>query len=174
MGTLQRSTEARRRNGGLPGSTARRLGARVLLVIASSSTGAAANSRAPRTVAWIPSTAPRAVSPDVVAEHETLTFRCDEVRCQVRAAYRVRAGSAQQVELRFVAPIKAPVTARFGTSTGTVSFVRADALKAEIDEDAWNELYGTVSRPFARPSSGQIAIKVINDYGDEVLKVFDV
>jgi adenine-specific DNA-methyltransferase len=48
------------------------------------------------------------------------------------------------------------------------------ALKAEIDEDAWSELYGTTSRLFARPESGRIAIKVINDYGDEVLKVFDV
>jgi adenine-specific DNA-methyltransferase len=48
------------------------------------------------------------------------------------------------------------------------------ALKADIDEDAWSELYGTTSRPFAQPESGRIAVKVINDYGDEVLKVFDV
>ncbi|HST54723.1 MAG TPA: site-specific DNA-methyltransferase [Solirubrobacteraceae bacterium] len=48
------------------------------------------------------------------------------------------------------------------------------ALKAEIDEDAWAELYGTTSRLFARPESGRIAVKVINDYGDEVLKVFSV
>jgi adenine-specific DNA-methyltransferase len=48
------------------------------------------------------------------------------------------------------------------------------ALKADIDQDAWAELYGTTSRPFARPESGRIAVKVINDYGDEVLKVFDV
>jgi adenine-specific DNA-methyltransferase len=48
------------------------------------------------------------------------------------------------------------------------------ALNAEIDEEAWAELYGTVSRPFARPDSGRVAIKVINDYGDEVLKIFDV
>jgi adenine-specific DNA-methyltransferase len=48
------------------------------------------------------------------------------------------------------------------------------ALKAEIDEQAWAELYGTVSRSFAQPSTGRIAVKVINDYGDEVLKVFDV
>lgn len=73
------------------------------------------------------------MSEDVIAEHETLTFRCDKARCQVKATYRVRAGSAQQVELRFVVPIKAPVTARFGTSMGTVSIVRADALKAELD-----------------------------------------
>ena len=48
------------------------------------------------------------------------------------------------------------------------------ALKAEIDEDAWDSLYRTVSRPFPRPKSGKIAVKVINHYGDEVLKVFDV
>lgn len=49
-----------------------------------------------------------------------------------------------------------------------------NALKADIDEDGWSELYGTTSRAFARPESGRIAVKVINDYGDEVLKVFDV
>ena len=48
------------------------------------------------------------------------------------------------------------------------------ALKAEIDEDTWASLYATESRPFARPESGKIAVKVINDYGDEVLKVFAV
>ena len=47
-------------------------------------------------------------------------------------------------------------------------------LKAEIDEDAWASLYRTVSRPFAKPSTGRIAVKVINDYGDEVLQVFEV
>ncbi|MBL0003905.1 MAG: site-specific DNA-methyltransferase [Actinomycetales bacterium] len=48
------------------------------------------------------------------------------------------------------------------------------SLKAEIDEDAWASLYSTVSRPFPRPESGKIAVKVINDYGDEVMKVFEV
>jgi len=47
------------------------------------------------------------------------------------------------------------------------------ALKAEIDPDAWASLYDTVSRPFARPTTGKIAVKVINDYGDEVMKVFE-
>jgi len=46
------------------------------------------------------------------------------------------------------------------------------ALKAEIDEDAWASLYSTVSRPFDAPSTGKIAVKVINHYGDEVLKVY--
>jgi adenine-specific DNA-methyltransferase len=48
------------------------------------------------------------------------------------------------------------------------------ALRAEIDEEAWDSLYKTESRPFERPESGRIAVKVINDYGDEVVKVFDV
>lgn len=47
-------------------------------------------------------------------------------------------------------------------------------LKAEIDEDAWESLKATVSRPFPRPRSGRIAVKVINHLGDEVMKVFGV
>ena len=47
-------------------------------------------------------------------------------------------------------------------------------LKAEINEEAWSSLYSTVSRPFEKPSTGRIAVKAINHYGDEVLKVFDV
>jgi adenine-specific DNA-methyltransferase len=48
------------------------------------------------------------------------------------------------------------------------------ALRAEIDEAAWASLYSTVSRPFEPPKTGKIAIKVINHYGDEVLKVYEV
>jgi len=48
------------------------------------------------------------------------------------------------------------------------------ALKAEIDEAVWSALYATTSRPFPRPDSGKIAIKVIIHYGDEVLKVYEV
>jgi len=48
------------------------------------------------------------------------------------------------------------------------------ALKAEIDGDAWATLYSDTSRPFARPATGRIAVKVINHFGDEVLKVFGV
>ena len=48
------------------------------------------------------------------------------------------------------------------------------ALRAEIDEAAWSSLYSTVSRPFAKPETGKIAVKVINHYGDEVLKVFGI
>jgi adenine-specific DNA-methyltransferase len=48
------------------------------------------------------------------------------------------------------------------------------ALRAEIDEEAWASLYRTVSRPFPVPETGKIAVKVINHYGDEVLKVYAV
>jgi adenine-specific DNA-methyltransferase len=46
------------------------------------------------------------------------------------------------------------------------------ALRAEIDEDAWATLYRDTSRPFPRPREGRIAVKVINHFGDEVMKVF--
>ena len=46
------------------------------------------------------------------------------------------------------------------------------ALKAEIDEEAWATLYRDTSRPFPRPKTGRIAVKVINHFGDEVMKVF--
>ena len=48
------------------------------------------------------------------------------------------------------------------------------SLKAEIDEAAWASLYREVSRPFPRPASGRIAVKVINHFGDEVMKVYGV
>jgi adenine-specific DNA-methyltransferase len=47
-------------------------------------------------------------------------------------------------------------------------------LKAEIDEEGWASLNSDISRPFAKPKSGRIAVKVINHLGDEVMKVFAV
>ena len=47
------------------------------------------------------------------------------------------------------------------------------ALRAEVDEAAWSALYSTRSYPFERPDTGKIAVKVINHYGDEVLKVYE-
>ncbi|MBU2685849.1 MAG: site-specific DNA-methyltransferase, partial [Gammaproteobacteria bacterium] len=46
-------------------------------------------------------------------------------------------------------------------------------LKAEIDEEAWATLTSDISRPFPKPTSGRIAVKVINHLGDEVMKVFE-
>lgn len=48
------------------------------------------------------------------------------------------------------------------------------SLKAEIDQDAWETLCRDKSRPFPRPGSGRFAVKVINHFGDEVMKVFAV
>ncbi len=47
-------------------------------------------------------------------------------------------------------------------------------LKAEINQEAWETLHSDTSRPFAKPQSGRIAVKVINHLGDEVMKVFRV
>ncbi len=48
------------------------------------------------------------------------------------------------------------------------------ALNSEIDAEAWEALYRTESLPFAKPESGKIAVKVINHYGDEVMKEYKV
>ncbi|WP_105132454.1 site-specific DNA-methyltransferase [Burkholderia sp. BE12] len=47
-------------------------------------------------------------------------------------------------------------------------------LKAEIDADAWATLNSDISRPFEKPKSGRIAVKVINHLGDEVMKIFRI
>ena len=47
-------------------------------------------------------------------------------------------------------------------------------LKAEIDPEAWSTLHSDTSRPFDKPKTGRIAVKVINHLGDEVMKVFKV
>jgi adenine-specific DNA-methyltransferase len=48
------------------------------------------------------------------------------------------------------------------------------ALRSDIDEEGWDSLNSVTSRPFAKPDTGKIAVKVINDYGDEVMKVFEI
>ncbi len=47
-------------------------------------------------------------------------------------------------------------------------------LKTEVNQEAWETLHRDTSRPFAKPTSGRIAVKVINHLGDEVMKVFRV
>ena len=47
-------------------------------------------------------------------------------------------------------------------------------LKAEIDKDTWTTLRRATARPFNKPTSGRIAVKVINHLGDEVMKVLNV
>jgi adenine-specific DNA-methyltransferase len=47
-------------------------------------------------------------------------------------------------------------------------------LKAEIDQAAWETLHSDTSRPFPKPKSKRIAVKVINHLGDEVMRIFKV
>jgi adenine-specific DNA-methyltransferase len=47
------------------------------------------------------------------------------------------------------------------------------ALKAEIAEESWDSLCSAISRPFPMPKSRKIAVKAINHYGDEVMKVIE-
>ncbi|MFE6081090.1 site-specific DNA-methyltransferase [Streptomyces virginiae] len=62
-----------------------------------------------------------------------------------------------------------------GKSTGLNPYERlGKALKGQIDEEALSTLFTTRSRPFPKPSTGRIAVKVVNYYGDEVLKAIDV
>lgn len=48
------------------------------------------------------------------------------------------------------------------------------SLNAEIDREMWESLNSSQSRPFPKPASGRIAVKVINHLGDEVMKVFKI
>lgn len=48
------------------------------------------------------------------------------------------------------------------------------ALNSEIDAEAWEALYRTKSLPFAKPETRKIAVKIINHYGDEVMKEYRV
>jgi len=41
--------------------------------------------------------------------------------------------------------------------------------EAEIDQEAWETLHSDTSRPFPKPKSGRLAVKVINHLGDEVI-----
>ncbi len=52
--------------------------------------------------------------------------------------------------------------------------LKSIANNAEIDAEAWATLNSDTSRPFEKPKSGRVAVKVINHLGDEVMKVFKV
>jgi hypothetical protein len=47
-------------------------------------------------------------------------------------------------------------------------------LTTEIDAEAWATLNSDTSRPFAKPKSGWMGVKVINHLGDEGIKVFRI
>ncbi len=48
------------------------------------------------------------------------------------------------------------------------------SLKVEVNAEAWATLNSDTSRPFDKPKSERIVVKVINHLGDEVMKVFRV
>ena len=58
--------------------------------------------------------------------------------------------------------------------TGDERKASKTALKAEMNEDAWATLNSDTSRPFDKPTSGRIGVKVINRLGDEVMKALRV
>ena len=60
-----------------------------------------------------------------------------------------------------------------GASSDPYSSLKT-TLKAEIDEEAWATLVSDTSRPFPKPDSGRVAVKVINHLGDEAMKVMTV
>ena len=67
-----------------------------------------------------------------------------------------------------------PIAQRPGNGTGG-SYDRLDrALRPQVDEPAWSVLFSTLTRALEKPETGRIPIKVINHYGDEVLKVYEV
>ena len=47
-------------------------------------------------------------------------------------------------------------------------------LNNDIDAEEWEAAAGTLSHPFPRPYSNKIAVKVINHFGDEVMKIYDL
>ena len=72
-------------------------------------------------------------------------------------------------------------TKRVSSSATPISSARTTPTRASrppyrpiSNSEAWETLYRAKSHPFARPSTGKIAVKVINHFGDEVMKVFRV
>jgi adenine-specific DNA-methyltransferase len=45
------------------------------------------------------------------------------------------------------------------------------ALKGEFEDTVWDHLAGTTSAPFSAGESGQVAVKVIDDRGNELLVI---
>jgi hypothetical protein len=111
------------------------------------SADARANLRAPRVVPALPSTAPSTVSTALEVQHESLMFRCGSDSCSVRAVYAVRASAAERVELRFVVPVPARVTARFGNASGTLTLVEKPALRTELSGNVQLEFFGEPAPP---------------------------
>jgi hypothetical protein len=66
------------------------------------------------------------------------------------------------------------LAAVLGTEADSCSMMYPFFLRYHDEAYAWTTLYSDTSRPFERPKGGKIAVKVINHFGDEVMKVFGV
>ena len=55
-----------------------------------------------------------------------------------------------------------------------MDFASATVVSIAGGDQVVDELYTTKSRPFPNPETGKIAVKVINHYGDEVTKVYEI
>jgi len=62
----------------------------------------------------------------------------------------------------------------FGEPDIDILNAEADRIRIKINEEAWATLNSDTSRAFDKPTSGRIAVKVINHLGDEVTKIFRV
>ena len=62
----------------------------------------------------------------------------------------------------------------FGEPDIDILNAEADRIRIKINEEAWATLNSDTSRAFDKPTSGRIAVKVINHLGDEVMKIFRV
>ena len=118
-----------------------------LLLALSITADARANLRAPRVVPALPSTAARTVSTALEVQHESLMFRCGPDECAVRAVYAVHASAAERVQLRFVLPVAARVTARFGSASGTLTLVEKPALSTDLPGNVQLDFFGKPAPP---------------------------
>ena len=48
------------------------------------------------------------------------------------------------------------------------------SMKATFDESVWSHLAGTVSEPFALGDRRRVAVKVIDERGNELMRVLEV
>ena len=80
------------------------------------------------------------------------------------------AGSSTPITMKRASSSATPISSAPTTRTRR----SRTTLKAESNETAWATLRSDTSRPFAKPQSGRIAVKVINHLEDEVMKVFRV
>jgi len=95
--------------------------------------------------------------------------------CNVRANLTLdgkeyaKYGAAPEMQILVIDKTGATPGANWQEQLKQISWGSAATL-----EEAWATLHSDTSRPFPKPKSGRIAVKVINHLGDEVMKVFKV